>query len=124
MANPNLASATSVLGNNASVTLSTNTETLLASNAASSNKLFAFDSITVANYSAATATITLTLYPNAETNTGGGFRIASTISIAANSSLVVITRAHGLCLKEAQSLYVTANTANALSITAFFKEFA
>lgn len=123
MANPNLNTSSSVLANNASVTLTATTETLLLSNPANSGKVLIIDSIVVANYAAAAAAITVTFYPNAATNTGGGFRMCSNVNVAVNSSLYVLNKSLGMCIKEGQSLYVTASVANALTINVFFKEF-
>ena len=121
--NPNLNSPTSCYANNSLVSLTSTTETLIASNAASSGKLFLFDSVEAANVSAAGCDITITVY-NAATNTGTAFRIAYTITINAKAALLAVSKNYGLTLKEGQSLYCTASVANALTVTAFWKEFA
>ena len=122
MANPNINTPSTCYANNALVALSTTTETALASNAASSGLVLLFDSILVANTSAASADITITQYA-AATNTGTAYRIASTITVPAKSTLVVVAKTSGLNLKEAQSLYATASVASALNVVAYWKEF-
>lgn len=123
MANPNINVPASCYANNALLSLTSTTETLLIANAAASGKVFLFDSILVANTSASNADITITMYASA-TNTGTAYRIANTITVPAKSTLVVVSKSNGLNLKEAQSLYATASVANALAVTAFWKEFA
>jgi hypothetical protein len=122
MANPNINTPSACYANNALLSLTTTADTLLIANAASSNKVFLFDSILVANTSAASADITVTMYA-AATNTGTAYRVANTITVPSKSTLVVIAKSNGLNLKEAQSLYATASVASSLTVTAFWKEF-
>jgi hypothetical protein len=122
MANPNLGTTTSTYANNSLVSLTATTDTLLASNAASSGKVFLVDSIIVSNTSAAGADITVTMYA-AATNTGTAYRIANTITVPAKSTLVVVAKSNGVSIKEAQSIYATASVASALAVTTFWKEF-
>lgn len=122
MANPNLNTPSYCYANNALVSLTTTTETAIVSNAASSGKVFLFDSVVVSNTSAASADVTVTIYA-AATNTGTAYKIASTITVPAKSTLVVVSKTTGLNLKESQSLYATASVASALTVTAFYKEF-
>jgi nucleoside 2-deoxyribosyltransferase len=122
MANPNLASATSVLANNSSVSLTTTNATQLISNAASSGKTFLIDGITVANIDTVNAvTATVTFFRTAD-NSGTAYELASTVSVPANSAVIVVDKAQGVSLLEAQSIYVTAGTANKLKINASWKE--
>jgi hypothetical protein len=123
MANPNINTPASCFANNALLALTATTETQLIANAASSSKVFLFDSILVANTSAASADITISHYA-AATNTGTAYRIANTITVPAKSTLVVVGKTAGVSLKEAQSLYATASVANALHVVAYWKEFA
>jgi len=123
MANPNINSPSSAVANNAILQLSATTETQLVSNAASSSKVFLIDSIVVANVSAASADITVTLYPNA-TNTGTPAKIASAITVAPKSTLTVATKNMGVSVKENQSVYCTGSVSAALHVVAFWKEFA
>jgi hypothetical protein len=122
MANPNINSPSFCYANNALVSLGNTTETQIATNAASSSTVFLFDSVVVANTSAAAADITITQYA-AATNTGTAFRVANTITVPAKATLVVVSKTNGLSLKEAQSLYATASVSSALVVTAYWKEF-
>jgi hypothetical protein len=122
MANPNIATATTVLANNAQVSLTGTTATLLVSNAASSNKVFLIDSIIVANVDGANACdVTVTRFQSA-TNTGTAFPIASTISVPADATLIVVGKDNPINLTENESIYVTASAANDLVVDCNWKE--
>jgi nucleoside 2-deoxyribosyltransferase len=122
MANPNLGSAANCYAGNASLSLTSTSATQLVSNAASSGKVFVLDGITVANIDTATAvTVTVTFFRTAD-NSGTAYELASTVAVPANSSAIIVDKAQGVSLLEAQSIYVTAGTANKLKINASWKE--
>ena len=122
MANPNLGSATNVYAANASLSLTTTSATQLVSNAASSGKVFLIDGITVSNIDTANAvSVTVTQYRTAD-GTGTAYELCSTVSVPANASLIVVDKAQGVSLLEAQSIYVTASAGNKLKVNASWKE--
>ncbi|NBW17891.1 MAG: hypothetical protein EBR82_58935 [Caulobacteraceae bacterium] len=122
MANPNINNATSVVANNASLSLTSTSATQLVSNAASSGKVFLIDGITVANIDTANAvTVTVALYRTAD-NSGTAYELCSTVAVPANASLIVVDKAQGVSLLEAQSIYCTAGTASKLKVNASWKE--
>jgi len=122
MANPNIATATSVLANNAQVSLTATTATQLITNAASSGKVFLIDSIIVANVDGTNACdVTVTRFQSA-TNTGTAFPIASTITVPADASIIIVGKDNPINLTENESVYVTASAANDLVVDANWKE--
>jgi hypothetical protein len=122
MANPNIATATSVLANNAQVSLTATTATQLITNAASSGKVFLIDSIIVANVDGTNACdVTVTRFQSA-TNTGTAFPIASTITVPADASIIIVGKDNPINLTENESIYVTASVANDLVVDANWKE--
>lgn len=122
MANPNIATATSVLANNAQLSLTATTATQLITNAASSGKVFLIDSIIVANVDGTNACdITVTRFQSA-TNTGTAFPIASTITVPADASIIIVGKDNPINLTENESIYVTASAANDLVVDANWKE--
>lgn len=124
MANPNINSPSSVYANNALVDLTSTTETQVISNAASSGKVYLVDSVLASNVDGSSAAdVTLTVY-NAATNTGTGYKLASTVSVPADATLYLVLKDAGICLKEGQSLYATASAANDLQVLASWKEYA
>lgn len=122
MANPNLASATSVVVNNALVRLTSTSATQVVSNAASSGKAYLIDSLIVANVDGTNAAdITIDLYA-AATNSGTATKIAHTVTVPADSTLVVISKDNPIALKEDQSIYAVASAADDLHVVASWKE--
>lgn len=121
MANPNINSATTVVANNNAIELSTLSEIQLISNSTSSNKIYLVDSIVVANTTAATVTVIVSFY-NSATNSGTAYQLMPTISVPANSTLI-LGKNDGINIKENQSIYIIAGTINALKAIAFWKEY-
>jgi hypothetical protein len=122
MANPNLASATSVLVGNALIRLTSTSATQVVSNAASSGKAYLIDSLIVSNLDGTNAAdITLDLFASA-TNTGTATKIAHTITVPADATLIVISKENPISLMEDQSIYATASAADDLHVVASWKE--
>jgi hypothetical protein len=122
MANPNLNTASTVVVQNAFVRLDNTSETQVVSNAASSGKAFLIDSVVVSNVDSTNACdITLNLYA-AATNTGTATKLAHTITVPADATLVVVSRDFGVCLTENESIYAQASAGGDLHVTAFWKE--
>ena len=122
MANPNLASATSVLVGNALIRLTSTSATQVVSNAASSGKAYLLDSLVVSNCDGANAAdITIDLFASA-TNTGTATKLAHTVTVPADATLIVISKENPISLMEAQSIYATASAADDLHVVASWKE--
>ena len=122
MANPNLVNVAAIYGNNSSVSLTTTSATSVVSNAASSGKVYKINSIVVANVDGTTAAdITINIYSAASLG-GSAFPIASTISVPADSTLVVTDKTTSFYLLENQSIGATAGTASDLVVTASWEE--
>lgn len=124
MANPNIINATAIYGKTTYLLPTTTAATELLSNAALSGKVFKVNSITASNVNASLATgITLKVYTAAAIG-GTGYAIVSTISVPANSTIVVVDRGYPIYLEENKSIGVTALTANDLSIVCSYEEIA
>jgi hypothetical protein len=122
MANPNLATATSVYAANAQVSLTATTATLLVSNAASSGKVYLIDSIVVSNVDGTNAADISVVRFNSATNTGTAYPICSTVVVPADASLIVVGTENKINLLEDESIYVTASAANDLVVDCNWKE--
>ena len=121
MANPNIVNATSIVGNSLSVAVATSA-TQLASNAASSGKVFKINSIVIANIDGTSAAdITVNIYSAAALG-GTAIAIASTISVPADASLIVTDKTTSFYLLENQSIGAIAGAANDLVATISFEE--
>lgn len=121
MANPNIVNVTSILGNSLSVAVLT-TATQLASNAASSGKVFKINSIVIANIDGTSAAdVTVNIY--SEDDLGGTpLAIVSTISVPADASLIVTDKTTTFYLLEDQSIGALASAAGDLVATISFEE--
>jgi hypothetical protein len=125
VANPNIVNVTNILGNTSTNLISSTADpfaTALANNAASSGKVYKINSIIVANVDgSAAADITIKIF--SEDDLGGtGTAIASTISVPADASLVVIDKTTSFYLLEDQSIGATASAANDLVVTVSWEE--
>ena len=121
MANPNIVNVTSIVGNSLSVAVGTSA-TQLASNAASSGKVFKINSIVVANIDGtAAADITVNIYSAAALG-GSPIAIASTISVPPDASLIVTDKTTTFYLLENQSIGALASAAGDLVATISFEE--
>jgi hypothetical protein len=122
MANPNIVNVTNILGNNSLTDLSTTNATAIVSNAASSGKIYKINSIVVANTDGTDPyPITLSVY--SEDDIGGtAFEIASTITVPADASVILMDKNSSIYLKEDQSIGATAGTASKLIVVASWEE--
>jgi hypothetical protein len=121
MANPNIVNVTSIIGNSLSVAVGTSA-TQLASNAASSNKVFKINSILIANIDGTSAAdITVNIYSAASLG-GTASAIASTISVPSDASLVVSDKSTAFYLLENQSIGAIASATGDLVATISFEE--
>ena len=122
MANPNIVSVSAIYGENSLTALSTTSATSIVSNAASSGKVYKINSLIVANVDGTSnADITINVYSQAALG-GTAFALASTVSVPADATLVVIDKNTSIYLKENQSIGAIASAANDLVVTASWEE--
>jgi hypothetical protein len=122
MANPNIVSVSAIYGENSLTSLSTTSATSIVSNAASSGKVYKINSLIVANVDGASAAdITINVYSQAALG-GTAYALASTVSVPADATLVVIDKNTSIYLKENQSIGATASAANDLVVVASWEE--
>ena len=122
MANPNIVNVAAIYGNNSSVSLTTTSATSIVSNAASSGKVYKINMIMVANVDGTNAAdITINKYSAAALG-GTAFPIASTISVPADATLIVLDKTTALYLLENESIGATAGTASDLVVTCSWEE--
>jgi hypothetical protein len=122
MANPNIVNVATIYGNTSSTSLSTTSATSIVNNPAGSGKVYKINAIVVANVDgSAAADITIEIF--SEDDLGGtGTAIASTISVPADASLVVIDKSTSFYLLEDKSIGATASAANDLVVTVSWEE--
>ena len=100
----NVITATSITGNT-DVQAVTTTATAITTNAAASGKLYKVNSVVISNVDGANAAdITVDLFRSSTP-----YYLAYTITVPADATLVVVTRAMGIYLQEGDSIRCTAS---------------
>ena len=122
MAAPNILSLTTATGKTTYLTPSGTTAVVLLQNAASSNTVLKINQIVAANVNGTNAVdCTVSIYTNGGVAQGsapsGGtaFPIASTISVPADASLIVVDKTTQIYLEEGTSITVTSGTASGIA---------
>ncbi len=128
MAAPNIASLTTITGKTTYLTPSGTTAVVLLQNAASSNTVLKINQIVVANVDGTNAVdCTVSIYSNGGVAQGsapsGGtaYPIASTISVPADASLIVVDKTTGIYLEENTSISITSGTASKLTFSVSYE---
>ena len=106
MAAPNIVGVTTVTGETSFVSCNGSNQTLV-DNPANSNYVYRINSIIAANddgSSAGDITVSIT---DAENGGGTGYKLAHTVSVAADSTLVILDRASSIYLPEDRSIVVS-----------------
>lgn len=122
MAAPNIVNVTSIIGRSAVVDLTSTSATSVLSNAAASNKVFKIESLIVANVDGVNAADITINYYSAAALGGTATQIVSTVSVPADSSLVVIDRGTSIYLEEDRSIGATAGSANDLKVLISYED--
>ncbi len=113
MANPNIVNVTSILGETIVGALTT-TNTVLVSNAASSGKVYKINTIIASNIDGTNdGAITVGINSNAN-GTGTTTELASTVTVPADATLVVLDKNSSFYLQEDKSIVGLANANSTL----------
>lgn len=120
MAAPNIVGVTTILGVTTSRTLATTSSTIL-SNAAGSGKVYKVNLISAANFSGATATVTVR-YTDAAAGAGSTLAIANGLDVATKSTLVILDKASSFYLEENRSLTALSGTATAIDLIVSYED--
>ena len=128
MAAPNIASLTTITGKTTYFTPTGTTAVVLLTNAASSNTVLKVNQLVVANIDGTNAVdATVSIYTNGGVAQGsapsGGtaFPIASTVSVPADASLIVVDKTTGLYLEENTCISITSGTASKLTFSVSYE---
>lgn len=123
MAAVNIVNVTSIYGKTTFYTPSGTAAVVLLPNAAASSTVCKINEITAANTTGTAANTTVSIYTNGAVAQGsapsGGtaYPIVGTVSVPANTSLVVSDKASAFYLEEGVSISVTSGTASAITYT-------
>lgn len=122
MAAPNIVNVSNILGKTNVVDLTTTNATSVVSNAASSGKVLKVNTLIVSNVDGNSPyDITINLYSAAALG-GTATAIASTVSVPADATLVVIDKSTSLYLEEDKSIGAIASSASKLKVVCSYEE--
>ena len=117
MANPNIVNVTEIYGNTA-VQLATTGAVNLVVNASGSGKIYKINALYVSNYEGTNSRdITIN-----HVIAGNSISILSTVSVAADSTLVAITKDSSIYLMENQQIAILANVVSSLNVICSWDE--
>jgi len=129
MAAPNILGLTTGIGKTTYLTPSATTSVVLLTNPASSNKVLKINQIVAANVNGTNAVdTTVSIYTNGGVAQGsapsGGtaFPIASTISVPADASLIVVDKTTQIYLEENTCIAVTSGTASGITYSVSYED--
>ena len=121
MANPNIVNVTDIRGKTATLALTTTAQTIV-SNPASSGKVFKINSLYVANVDGA-ADVAVTVGIFSEDDIGGTeTKIANTVIVPADATLLVISKDSAIYLEEDKSIGALAGGNSDLEVTCSYEE--
>lgn len=118
MAAPNIVNVSTITAKTTGAALGTTLTTSLLANSASSGKVFKVNTIIVANVDGTNdATVTLDYY-----NGTTGYKIANTINVAADTTLIALDKNSALYLEEGDSIRGGASAASDLECVISYEE--
>jgi len=122
MAAPNIVGVTTITGKTTYVSLADTTETVLVSNAADSGHVYKINSIIVANDDGTNSADITVAYNTVAAGAGANYHLAKTVTVAADTTLVVLDRASALYLEENRSIVVQASAASDLDVVCSYED--
>jgi len=129
MANPNIVAVTTIYGTTTYLTPSATTAVVLLPNTASSGKVYKINQIVAANVNGSSAVnTTVSVYSNGAVAQGsapsGGtaYPVASTVSVPANASQIVVDKTTAIYLMEGTSITVTSGTASGITYSISYED--
>lgn len=121
MANPNIVGVTEIKGVTAGVNITTTYAYTLVQNLASSGKVVKVNTILAANVDGTNAA-DISVYWQDASNSNATHYLAKTISVPANSTLVVLSKDSAIYLNEGDQIQCVASAANDIDVTISYEE--
>jgi len=116
MAAPNIVGITTITGITTSLSLANTSATVLVNNPAGSDYVYKINSIIVANDDGSnSADITVAIHDQ-DDGAGTPYKLAHTVAVAADSTLVILDKATSIYLEENRSIVVTASAGGDLDV--------
>jgi len=122
MAAPNIVNVTTITGITTAIGLTTTTPVTFLSNASSSNKVFKINSLMAVNTDGV-ANVDVTIrYHTSAAGAGSSVPIATTITVPADASLVILGKDNPIYLEENRSLTAQATVADDAAIICSYED--
>lgn len=122
MATPNIVNITTLKGFTSGFSLDSTNPVAILSNASASGKTLKINTIIVANVDGTNSADITIKYHTASGGGGTGYAISSTVSVPADSTLVIMDKASGIYLDENTSVVATASAADDLDVVISYEE--
>jgi hypothetical protein len=122
MANPNIVNVTSIFGKSTTLALTTTVGTVLLANAAASGKVFKINTILASNVDGTNDGAVTIAFNTDAGGTGTSTELASTITVPADASLVVVGKENGFYLEENRSIVGNANAASTIEVLISYED--
>ena len=120
MAAPNLVNVTTIFGKTTGAALDTTTTTSLLANSASSGKVYKINSIIVSNIDGSSAAdVTASFY---DSTAATSYQIAATVSVPADSTLIVLGKDSPIYLEENHSIRGGASSNSDLEVIISYED--
>jgi hypothetical protein len=122
MSSPNIVNVTSIVGLTSYISISNvNTNNLLLSNSADSNKVIKVNTIMAVADGGTNVNVTVKLL-NQASGVGSSISLATDMTVPAGASVVVVAKDNPFYLEEDKSLMVSASSANNADILISYEE--
>lgn len=122
MAAPNIVGISTLVGVTTMRSLGDTSATTIVSNAADSNRVYKINTIMIANIDGTNAADITVAIHDQDNGGGTGTKIANTISVAADSTLILVDKASSFYLEEDRSIVATASAGNDLAVTISYED--
>lgn len=122
MAAPNIVAVTTIFGKSTTFALTTTAGTVLLANAAASGKVFKINTILASNVDGTNDGAVTIAYNSDAGGTGTSTELASTITVPADASLVVVGKENGFYLEEDRSIVGNANAASTIEVLISYED--
>lgn len=121
MAAPNIVNVTSIFGKTVGTTLANTSFNYLLTNSNNSNKVFKINTITAANVDGTNAA-DISVYVSNTSSTASVFDLARTISVPADSTLVITSKDTSFYLEEDRRIIAYASASFDISVMISYEE--
>ena len=108
MAAPNVVGVTTITGKTAGLAVTTSKQAIVQ-NLAASNQLFKINTLIAGNITGGSVTVDVDV-----SKSGTQYRIAESVNVPANSTIVILSKDSAIYLEENDSLRIASNTGSAL----------